>query len=144
MQLNNYNDDHNDNKWIYVEKHTTKHSKKHQQQQHFYPINLLTPDKIDHTDEEHRFIGFTSNHQNHSIIHACGYFQYDDIKKGSRKENRLWSIKDSFCRGGKHYYFDSPDQAELMLKIVYHIKDKQNWYFNNKIGNFISVSQKNE
>ena len=31
MQLNNYNDDHNDNKWIYVEKHTTKHSKKHHQ-----------------------------------------------------------------------------------------------------------------
>jgi len=126
MQLNE--EDINDNKWNYVEK-KTKHSPPSLNcYKETFPQNILSPND----SLEHRFFGFTVDSQNNPLSNACGY-KYA-ILKGSKKEHQLWSVKDSYQRSGKHYYFDSPDQAEMILRIQYDLKYKKEWYLKNKIG----------
>lgn len=82
-----------------------------------------TPNMLSNND---LFIGFTENHRDFQLQNALGGSY--PIKKGSLDEHLLWCVKDSTKRNGLTYYFDSPDDAERILKTNYRLDDKQKWF----------------
>ena len=82
------------------------------------PPNMLSNNDL--------FIGFTANHRDFQLQNALGGTY--PIKKGTLDEHLLWCVKDSTKRNGLTYYFDSPDDAERILKTNYDLGDKQKWF----------------
>ena len=68
---------------------------------------------------------FTSN--NRQFIMMANGLQ-TDVAKGSDEEWMFWHVKDSYYSSGHNYYFDSPENAERVLRVQYPTILKQKWH----------------
>lgn len=51
-----------------------------------------------------------------------------NVAKGSDEEWMYWHVKDSLYSPGNNYYFDSPEDAERVLKVHYSPHLKKQWH----------------
>lgn len=68
---------------------------------------------------------FSSNFRP-SIMLANGF--QTNVVKGSNNENMFWHVKDSCFSPGNNYYFNSPEEAEQIFKVIYSNDLKNDWY----------------